>query len=164
MNESKLYKQALKEMSKTTPNTAKAFKLLQSALDNEDENAAYALGTWYLHGRHVKKNHTKAVELLELAAKKNVSAALFDLAVCYEKGTAIKKNKKKAYELYLKSAVWGDRQGFYEVGRCLFYGIGVKQDKNLATIWLDRAKAFSGKPKYRTSNNALGSDRHNKYP
>lgn len=105
-----------------------------------DATAAYALGTWYLHGAHVKKDIAKGTELLRQAATENVLSALYDLAVSHENGIGTKKNARKAYELYLGAAIWGHQQSYYEVGRCLFYGIGVRRSRAFAAVWLDRAK------------------------
>jgi len=142
MKYSDIHKAALREMRRKKPNLAKAFKLFQLALDEGDGMSAYALGTWYLHGRYVKKDYAKAVGLLECAAEKNIPDALYDLAICYEKGTGTKKNKKKAYESYLRSALWGSKRSVYEVGRCLYHGIGVVRNKRVSDIWLDRADAL----------------------
>ena len=142
MKESKLYDDALREMRKKRPNSARAMKLLELALRRRDARAAYALATWYLHGTHVKKDTRQATALLRQAAEANIPDALYDLAVSYEKGIGVKKSEKKAYELYLRAAVWGEKQSFYEVGRCLFYGIGAARSRRLASVWLDRAKSL----------------------
>lgn len=133
------YEIALKEALKKKPDFAKTFGLLNEALTAGDARAAYALGTWYLHGTHVRKNRRKAVKLLKVAAEARISDALYDLAVCYEKGAGVKKDLKRAYELYVFGALWGDDQSVYEVGRCLYYGIGTRQDRQLSKVWYERA-------------------------
>lgn len=135
-----LYDQALLEAKKKKPNDELVFDLLNQSLEEGDAKAAYALGTWYLHGNYVKKDMRKAVRLLKQAAEGNVPDALFDLANCYEKGAGLKKNDRLAFENYLKAALCNDAQSIYEVGRCYFYGIGVEKERRLAQIWLDRAK------------------------
>ncbi len=137
------YREALREISKKRADIKRVRTLLERALKAGNAEAAYALGTWYLHGHNVKQNRRKAVRLLLQAAKDNVANALYDLAVCYEKGAGAKKNPRRAIECYLRAALHGDEQSVYEVGRCLFYGIGTPRDKTLAWAWLDRARELS---------------------
>jgi hypothetical protein len=136
------YEDALKEISKKNADVKKVFLFLEKSLKTGSSQAAYALGTWYLHGKHVKKNMTMALKLLRQAADGNVAEAFFDLAICYEKGIGVKKNIRLAMEYYLKASLYGDKQSVYEVGRCYYYGIGVNKNRRLAWIWLDRAKAL----------------------
>jgi TPR repeat protein len=142
MIETKLVKAVRRELRKTKPNIAQALKELQRASDKGDASAAYALGTWHLHGKHVKVDMRRGAVLLKQAAAANIPEALYDLAVCYEKGAGVRESEKKAYELYLRAALWGDRQSIYEVGRCLFYGIGADRNRRLARFWLTRAKSL----------------------
>lgn len=141
MIESKELKAALRDL-KGKRGIARALAAVQHGSENGDASAAYALATWYLFGKYVKKDHAKAVTLLKLAAKQNISEALFDLAVSYEEGAGTRKNEKKAYELYLRASIWGDEQAIAEVGRCLFYGIGIRRSRRVARFWLDRAESL----------------------
>jgi TPR repeat protein len=134
------YQAALNEMSKNNADVDKALAWLQQAIADGNPNAAYALGTWYLHGVHQKQNLREALKLLRQAALKNVPEALYDLAVCYEQGTGTKQNFRLAMESYLKAALSGDKQSFYEVGRCYYYGIGTERNLRLASIWFKQAK------------------------
>jgi TPR repeat protein len=134
-----LYETALVEANKKNPDNNKVLSLLTKSLEEGNPKSAYALGTWYLHGYHVKKNLRKAIQLLRKAARENISEALFDLAVCYEKGAGVKKNEKLALEHYLCAALHGDEQSVYEVGRCYYHGIGVDKNRRVAKVWLDRA-------------------------
>ncbi len=134
------YRQALREASKKQADFGLVRSLLERALKDGDPEAAYALGTWYLHGQHVKKDQQRAVALLAQAAQRNVANALYDLAVCHEKGAGTRRNPKRAVEFYLRAALQGEKQSIYEVGRCLYYGIGTARDTRLAWVWLDRAK------------------------
>jgi hypothetical protein len=134
------YEEALREVSKKHADIERVRALLEKSLKAGKPEAAYALGTWYLHGHNVKQDRRKAVRLLLQAAKGNVANALYDLAVCYEKGAGTKKNPKRAVECYLRAALHGDEKSVYEVGRCSFYGIGTTKDTKLAWAWLDRAR------------------------
>lgn len=139
MKKQNLYTIALKEMQKPKPNLQKAFDLLNKAMKGGDLQAKYALATWYLHGRYVKRNLKTALKLLREADKGNIPQASFDLAVCYETGTGVPKNELRAFELYLNAALEGDQEAFYEVGRCYYYGLGVEKNRRVAKIWLDRS-------------------------
>jgi uncharacterized protein len=134
------YNKALREMSKKTPKLERVFLLLEESSKDGNPSATYALGTWYLYGRFVRKNINKAVKLFRQAAKDKEPNAIYDLAVCYEKGVGLKLNLKLAMENYMRAVLYGDKQSIYEVGRCYYYGIGINKDRRLAWIWLDRAK------------------------
>lgn len=134
------YQIALEEISKETPDIDKVIFLLEKSSREGDSRATYALGTWYLYGKHLKKNITKAVKLLRQAAKNNEPNALYDMAVCYETGSGVKKNLRLAIEHYMRASLQGDEQSIYEVGRCYYYGIGISENRRLAWIWLDHAR------------------------
>jgi TPR repeat protein len=139
---SKLYEQALVIAQGEKPDFRKALSLLQRAHKAKDPRAAYALATWYLHGKagNVEIDFSKAVPLLQEAADANLSDAQYDLAVCYEKGVGARVNLKKAAALYLRAALHGDRQAAYETGRCYYHAIGVKQDRSIAAVWFSYAE------------------------
>ena len=139
----KPYEEALTEISKDNPDAEKVTFLLEKASTEGDARATYALGTWYLYGKHVKKNINKAVKLFRQAAKSDEPSALYDLAVCYETGNGVKKNLKLAMEHYMRASLCGDKQSIYEVGRCYYYGIGIEKNRKLAWIWLDHARKFN---------------------
>jgi uncharacterized protein len=139
----KYYAAALKEAQKKSADWERAFKLLNRAFRAGSAEAAYALATWHLHGRHVTKNLRTALKLLRHAAKRNVPEALFDLAVCYEKGVGVKRNVRAAAEYYLRAALHGDHQAFSSVGRCYYHGIGVSKDRRLAWVWLDKGQELT---------------------
>jgi TPR repeat protein len=116
--------------------------MLLEAHEYGDARATYALATWYLYGRSVRKNLRKAIALLREAARSGLPDALFDLAVCYEQGEGVPENQRRAARLYVEAALRGDAQSLYEVGRCYYYGLGVPVDRALARIWLDRARGL----------------------
>ena len=100
----------------------------------------YAIGTWYLFGKFVKRDPFLAVEYFLRAIEGNNSSAYLDLAICYEKGVGVKKNYKRAFVCYLNAALLGDKQSLYEVGRCYYYGIGVSKNINISSTWFKHAK------------------------
>ena len=133
--------QAFLEMQKTKPNLKAAFDLLKLSAESNNYEALYAIGTWYLHGRYVKKNAATAVSYFLESIKGNNSNAFYDLALCYEKGVGAKRNVKRAFECYLNAALLGDKQSLYEVGRCYYYGIGIAKNQNVGLIWLKYAES-----------------------
>lgn len=138
MKGDRLYKKALYEAE--TNNNEEAFKLLNRASRQKNPKACYALGTWYLHGKYVKKDLKKAIDYLLLSAKGKYPDAFYDLGICYERGVGMEKNLDKAFESYLQASIRGNKQAFYEVGRCYYYAIGVEKDRVLAGYWLERAE------------------------
>jgi TPR repeat protein len=140
MEKRDLMSEFLAEMQKEKPDLKVAFDLLQTAARENNSVALYAIGTWYLFGRYVKKNPSEAVKYFLQAIEGNNSDAYYDLAVCYEKGVGIKKNKKAAFECYLNAALLGDKQSLYAVGRCYFYGIGAPKNMHIGEIWLKHAE------------------------
>lgn len=135
------YREAQKtsEAQKTPPDYGTVFPLLVEAHEAGDSTATYALGTWYLHGVHVKKNLRTAMAYLRQAAKEGHADALYDLAVSHEKGIGTKESPKMAAECYLAAILEGEKQSIYELGRCFYYGIGVEQNRRLARVLLDHA-------------------------
>jgi len=135
-----ILKQALTEMEKEKPDLKVAFDLLQRSAKQKNFEALYAIGTWHLFGRFVKKDPSEAVKYFLQAIEGNNSNAYYDLGVCYEEGVGIRKNKKAAFECYLNAALLGDKQSLYEVGRCYYYGIGTPKSVHIAEIWLKHAE------------------------
>lgn len=142
MKGDRIYNLALKESLKEDADLGYVFSLLEKAKNQKNPKAVYALGTWYLFGKHVDKDTTVAFNLFQEAASNNISEACYDLAVCYEKGTGITTNLHKAFQYYLKAALLGDKKSIYEIGRCYYHGIGIKKDSILAEIWLDSAEYY----------------------
>lgn len=134
------YDEALELAQRDDADLARAAVLLQAAHEAGDLRAAYALATWYLHGKYFRRNVRTAVRLLREAAAENVGDALYDLAVCYEEGCGVSKNAGKAAALYLQAALQGERQSVWELGRCYYHGIGVKADRKIARVWFARAE------------------------
>lgn len=159
-----LYRKALREASKKRPDMVQVRSLLELAQKGGDADAAYALGTWFLHGKHVPKDYRKAVTLLRQAVAGNVANALYDLAVCYEKGAGIKRSPKRALEYYLRAALRGEAQSVYEVGRCFYYGIGTIKNRTLAWVWLDRARELGVAEKASSENTSDSAHRGRSRP
>jgi uncharacterized protein len=147
MKVSKYYEQALAMAQGENADVSKALRLLNRAYDQGDPRAAYAIATWYLHGKEnlVPRDPAKAIQLLREATEQDHAEAAYDLAVSYEKGIGIRKSEKKAAALYVKGALLGDTQSIYHVARCYQHGLGVKRDRAIAAVWYDRAEKLGFK-------------------
>ncbi len=108
-----LLRMASTEMKKGAPNLKVAFDCLERSAKGNNPEALYAIGTWYLFGRFVKKNPSEAVRYFLKSIEGNNSSAYYDLAVCYEKGVGVKKSYKSALECYLNAALLGIQNNLY---------------------------------------------------
>ncbi|WP_422506591.1 tetratricopeptide repeat protein [Stenotrophomonas sp. GZD-301] len=140
---SEYYEEALSIMNNEDA-AEKAHPLLVAAMEAGDYRAHYALGTWYLYGRHVKKNLKKAVALFKQAAANDVAEAAYDLAVCYEDGEGVRKDLAKAAALYLRAWRCGDVSSAAQLRRMFYWGIGVKANRAIAEEF-GKLHASSGK-------------------
>lgn len=140
LSRNRLVSKAYNEMKKEKPDLEKAFFWLNKAGEKNDFEALYAIGTWYLHGRYVKKNSKIAVEYFSKAIKGDYKDAYYDMGLCYEKGVGVIRNKLEAFKCYLHAALLGEKQSIYEIGRCYYYGIGIGKNIEIAEIWLSQAK------------------------
>ncbi|MBK9274216.1 MAG: sel1 repeat family protein [Flavobacteriales bacterium] len=111
--------------------------MLRKADEEGDAEAAYALGTWHLFGKHVPLDARVAARYLKRATDRNFPDAAYDLAVSHEKGVGVPKDLGKAFSLYMKAALLGDQQAMYEVGRCFYWGVGTEKDRDAARVWFD---------------------------
>jgi uncharacterized protein len=112
---------AAERLMKRDGNEEKALSLLQVAVEEDDVHAMYALGTWYLHGKIVKKNVANAVHLIRRAAEGNVANASFDLAVCYELGDGVKKSASQAAKYFFRAFLFGDKDAAVELERVFYW-------------------------------------------
>ncbi len=136
------YEEALAAAMTEDCDTGRVEQMLRAARDHGDSRATYALATWYLHGKHFRRNLRMAVGLFREAARADVPDAIYDLAVCFEEGIGVRMNLQLAARLYVRAALLGQKQAVFEVGRCYYYGIGVGRDTRMGNIWLDRAKTL----------------------
>ena len=154
-------KKALDVVSSKTYDAGLALSLLKKADDAGSGEAAYAIGTWHLFGKHVKRDYRAAVGYLERATSRGYPSAAYDLAVCHEKGKGVMKDTHYAFSLYMKAARLGDKQAAYEVGRCFYWGIGTSKDARAADVCfegfdhqLERNVAASIKRPFRRAKSA----------
>lgn len=132
------YKLALKEATSVPENNEKAFNYLQKAAQKNNAKALYALATWYIFGKHVKKNLKKGVGLLIQSTENDgPPEAFFDLAISYELGKGVDKDATQAFKNYLLAMAKGDQNAIYEVGRCFYHGIGVEKNPEIGQSLVD---------------------------
>ena len=140
----KLFAGALRAASSDPPDNPAAYDLLVKARALGSMEAVYALGNWFAHGIHVRKNRRKAHDLFVEAARANVPEALFNLGVSHENGWHGPKDSVAAYLCYLRAATLGDLDSIYEVFRCLQDGVGTTKDPAAARIWCDLYAGMGG--------------------
>jgi uncharacterized protein len=144
LNRVEKYNQAL-DLERDGGRPEDVLALLTEAANDGSADAQYALGSLYLHGKHVAKDIEKAVEFFEIAAKSMHSDALFDLAIAQENGEVNKASVDEAFRNYLLSAIAGDRGAIFELARCYFYGIGVDKDERIYNILMEASEHFNGR-------------------
>jgi uncharacterized protein len=125
-------------VSRKRESRTEAFDLLRKASRMGSAEATYAIGTWYLCGRHVPQNFAEAVRYFEKAARKRYPSALYDLAAMHELGQGVRKNLKRAFVLYVRAADAGDSDALRAVVRCVYYGIGIRPAPELGRLILNR--------------------------
>lgn len=146
-----LYESAIEDMRAEDPDLSAIVTKLRTCIAAGSPCAAYALATWYLHGKDdlIPQSYAEAIPLLTMAAEFHHTDALFDLAVCYSNGEGVEKSPERAFELYLQAALHADADAVFKVGTSYFYGYGVAQDHRVAEIWLDRSRelgTYEGEP------------------
>lgn len=122
---------------------ATAFPFLAHAARCGYVHAIYALATWHLFGRYVRKDLAAGARWLRKAAATGHPAACYDLAVSYEKGHSVRKNLRKALSLYTQAAIAGDAEASLEVARMHYWGIGMQKRniKRAREFYLRAARA-----------------------
>ena len=136
------YERALRLAQTENGSSTKIYDLLIAADREGDPRATYALATWYLHGKFVRKNIKLANKFLERAALQGIPDAAYNFAISLEKGKGVKKSARRAFEFYMRAAASGEPQSTYELGRMYYYGIGTAKNSRLANIWLGRAETL----------------------
>ena len=86
---------------------SEAFRLLKTALDIGNKDAAFRLAYLYDVGQGVKKNPREAVRLYKLAINNNANdhGSMSNLAIAYDEGKGVSKDRKKAASLVYSALV-----------------------------------------------------------
>lgn len=119
-------------------------RLMYAALDLGDPRAAYAVGTWYLHGAYGLPKHLEAAwPLLRRAAAGGVAEAMYDLGVAYERGSLGRPNRRQAFRWFELAAALGDLRSRRLVASWRLHGYGTRRD-DAAALAAYRALAAEG--------------------
>ena len=102
-------------------------KWLKKAIDEDDEDAALALGEIYSKENNIEQ----AIFYLSKAADKNNINALKKLAEIYK----LQNDFQKMFECYQQGAILGNSDCMKEVANCYLFGRGVQQDDLKALDW-----------------------------
>jgi TPR repeat protein len=95
--------------------------------------AAYAIGTWHLHGTHGYALSTeKAAPYLQYATEHSIPEAAYDLGVLVETERLGTRARRDAFGHYVLAAILGDQEGAEEVARCFYWGIGTFRNREAA--------------------------------
>ncbi|KAH3758516.1 sel1 repeat family protein [Pelomyxa schiedti] len=112
--------------------TAKAFSLLEQAVECGNGEALLLLGTSYERGKGVRTDTTRAIALYQRAADAGIAEAFHHIANCYYFGRGVAKNVDKAAVLFQQAINAGHRASAYDLGICYRDGAGVVEDSKKA--------------------------------
>ena len=128
---------------------AEAYPILLRNCENNHGPSLYAIGNWYYHGRHVRKNFKKAFEFLKRSELFGCKDGFCELAYLYETGRGTKKDLELAASYWLAAVKAGEKKAYAEVARTRAWGIGCAKDKkearryyHLSARWGDMESAY----------------------
>ncbi|MEM7362259.1 MAG: tetratricopeptide repeat protein [Bacteroidota bacterium] len=100
----------------------------------------HLLGTWYLEGKHVKKNLKRAISFFKKAADEDVIEAVYQLALHHQSGIGTPQDAQEAHRLFTKAALNGHPPSAQKVADIYASKPKTKKNKKLATLWAQYAK------------------------
>ena len=86
--------------------------------------AQYTLGSLYMQGKIIKKNHELARTWFQMAADNGHTASQGNLGIIFLKGMGVSKNLEMAFQYALSAARKGYSKSQFQVARSYFKGIG----------------------------------------
>ena len=107
-----------------------------SKSEKGDHRAMYALGSMYISGTGVKKDHKEAFKWLSKASKYGRFDAEYKVGLMYELGVGVAQNYKRAARIYHKAAKKGYAHAQFKLGMLFAKGLGVTQSNVKAYAWL----------------------------
>lgn len=150
MSASDLYTEALEkaqaEVKKPNPDFSEVAELLQRAAADGSGDAYYALGAWYLHGRHYEKDADKAKEHWEEASELGNTDAMVEMGKFYENGELTQIDLAQSFAFYLRAALHGSGEGCFEVSRFFCHGFFVPEDRSIAYLLQDESQRLGYEP------------------
>ena len=115
-------------------------RLMESAAERGEVDAAYWLATDYVSGRdNLPKDDTAAFKWMREAAKDGMGSANEDVGEMYYYGRGTPQNFRLAADSFLKGAEWGDGKAQFILGLMYWNGKGVPQNLVQAHKWLNLA-------------------------
>ena len=109
--------------------------------------AQYTLGSLYMQGKIIKKNHELARTWFQMAADNGHTASQGNLGIIFLKGMGVSKNLKMAFQYALSAARKGYSKSQFQVARSYFKGLGIAINLKEAEAWFIKA-ANSGQNVY----------------
>ena len=101
--------------------------------------AQYTLGSLYMQGKIIKKNHELARTWFQMAADNGHTASQGNLGIIFLKGMGVSKNLEMAFQYALSAARKGYSKSQFQVARSYFKGVGVPIDLKEAETWFIKA-------------------------
>lgn len=117
-----------------------AVQLYQDACKAGSNRAKYNLGSLYMSGLAVPKDHRKALALFEEAAAFGDFDAMFNIAYIYDRGFLGEQDLEQARFWYARAAEAGSGRAQYDLAAIYQHGRGVAVDLEKALYWYDRAR------------------------
>ncbi len=102
-------------------------KWLLKAAELEEPSAMSILGTCYLIGNGVEKDHRKAFEWIKKGAEQEHPHAIANLAVIYGHGIGVEKNAEKSASYFLASAKTGMTTSMMSIAGCYYTALELKR-------------------------------------
>ena len=109
---------------------------LQSAVDQQSQNAMYLLGTVY---RDHLRDPVRAVELLKQAADLKDPNSNFELGHMYDTGQDVPKDSVQAFNHFRQAAMNGHSKAQFRLGLMYLRDRHTFKDLRLARYWLGKA-------------------------
>lgn len=120
-------------------NREKAIALYESAYEEyHNEEAAYALGKWYL-----EKGDSKGIALIKQACDTNMKEAITLYGIFLWEGTYITQNREQALTYFEQASELGELEALYRRGEC--YELGILYEHNWKLAFQMYQKAAGGK-------------------
>ncbi len=101
--------------------------------------AQYTLGSLYMQGKIIKKNHELARTWFQMAADNGHTASQGNLGVIFLKGMGVSKNLEMAFQYALSAARKGYSKSQIQVAKSYFQGLGVQKNIKEAEAWYIKA-------------------------
>ena len=93
-----------------------------------------------------REDWRNAVYWFQLAAESNDPVSLYELSLIHHHGDGVSENSALAFGLALESAHSGYNGALHNVGVFIWRGWGVEEDREVAILWLERARDQGHEP------------------